>query len=189
MYEVPNNDSDPSGSGSVELVRSILVKTVAAVARQLGEFGRAQIATEDLCRELTTALSAAPWPGPGFRVRRDRMRGETGVGGAWRFDVLIERADGVVAAIDVCGFECDPGLRAEAISRLSLASARGIAETAFLLGADRADARVDAATVETGGPGLESASPVTIAEIEIPDLSGWVLTLWEVPASARPSPD
>ena len=185
----PPADRNEGGSASAEAVRSILVRAVAAIATRLGEIERPRIATEDLCRELTTALSRASWPGPGFRVRRDRIRGETGLGGAWRFDVLIERSDGVVAVIDVRGHERDPGLRAETLSRLSLARARGVAETAFLFGANRSDAIPDGPpAIETSEPGVVPTSSLAIAEIEGPVLSGWVLTLWEVPASVPPSP-
>ena len=188
MSEKPPPESrNESGSASAAAVRSTLVKAMASVVRRLGERAPPRIATDDLCRELTAALSAAPWPGPGFRVRRDRLRGDAGVGGAWRFDVLIERPDGVVAAIDVRGDECDAGQRAETLSRLSLARARGIAETAFLFGADRAGANVDTSpTPAPGEPDLVSASLLATAELETPALSGWVLALWEVPPAARP---
>jgi hypothetical protein len=118
------------------------------------------------------------------------MRGETSAGGAWRFDVLIERSDGVLAAIDVRGSECDPGRRGEALSRLRLARARGIAEAAFLFGAERSEANVDRSpAASTGESAVVIASPLAVAEIEGPARSGWVLTLWEVSASGRPSLD
>lgn len=180
----PENRAE-RGTDSAEAVRPILVNAVAAVVGRLAEQAPPRIATDDLCRELTAELSAASWPGPGFRVRRDRIRGGAAVGGAWRFDVLIERPDGVVAAIDVRGDECDPGQRPETLSRLSLASARGIAETAFLFAAGRADTNT-APTLAPGEPDVGSATLLTTFELEIPALSGWVLALWEVPTAARP---
>lgn len=164
-------------------VRSILAQAVAAVADRLGGMEGRRIEPDDLCQELTAALSTAPWPRGDLRVRRDRTRGPAKPGGAWRFDVLIERPDGVLAVIDVCDRDCGSESRADAWARLRLARARGIAESAFLVAAVQAETNLHGSSAASDQGSAEAGSPLAVAEVEAAPLPGWALVLWEVPAA------
>ena len=167
---------------SVDVVRALLVGAVETVARRVGEPGDDEIGAEELCGYLTTALSAAPWPSAGFRVRRDRLRGETDVGGAWRFDVVIERPDGVLAVIDVCARESGARARAVAFARLGLARARGVAESAFLVATVEVGANLYRSSVSTTDEAsADPASPLAVVEGDASAVDGWGLALWEAP--------
>lgn len=93
---------------------------------------------------------------------------EPGVGGAWRFDILIERADAVVAAIAALGPGVERPTQTETISRLRSARARGIAKAGFLV----------APMLSGERRGAEAVSPLTVVAINQPGLA-WQLAVYE----------
>lgn len=167
---------------SAAVVRSILVEAVVTVADRMGGMEERRMGRDHLCQELTTALSRAPWPRGDLRVRRDRTRGSAKLGGAWRFDVLIERPDGVLAVIDVCDRNCGSESRTDAQARLKLVRARGIAETAFLVAVLREETNLHE-SLAAGSEELsaEPGSPLAVAKVGAASTPGWVLVIWEVP--------
>ena len=112
---------------------------------------------------LALALASAAWPDAAYRVRRDRPPHRRD--GTWRFDLLIERPDRVLAAIEVQPAD-ERGLLS--FSRLSLACARGVAETAYL--------------VLIGGSifGLER-QPIAVARIDQPAATPIQIALYQAP--------
>jgi hypothetical protein len=153
-------------------IRRILREGVAEVGRRLSQ-AEPLITDQDAIREVSSVLSAAAWPAADYHVRRDLEREKTRAG-AWRFDLVVEVPDRVIAVIDVRSGE--RGLEGvdSALSRLGLARSRGIAETAFLF----AVGPMGSAT-GTGPPSIGEASVAMDGEAD------WRLRLYE----AVPAPD
>lgn len=148
-----------------------------AIAGRLEQAG-AEISDEDLRAAVLAVLGAAPWPRADVRVRPDRAPGQ---GGAWRFDLLIECSDRVLAAVDVRSGADDLERQVLALSRLSLALTRGVAERGLLVAVS--ELRPGAAGKPLVGSMVASAEPaspsllITVPVVR-PD-SSWELSVVE----------
>lgn len=121
-----------SGRGRDPLeIASILTACAPEIALDLGS-GPARISDQTVQVALLAALPSATLAAADVRVRADRPADQSGT---WRFDLLVERADSVLAAIETCAGEDELERQVLALSRLSMAIGRGVAERGFLVAA------------------------------------------------------
>ena len=184
------NPADVTSDESLDLAR-VLSESAWAIASQL-EQDRAPSSDQRLHQISLKALEHAIETFDGVHVRSDRppgsgRRGDRGW--AWRFNLVLERPDKVLAVIEVLSGASDLERQAFASARLGLGVARGVAERAFLI------------ALSPEGDGLISHSPPARAHPELPavisvafgqDTAPWVLAITEataidVGAADRPS--
>lgn len=145
--------------------------------------GTGPVTDETVLDRVAASLGVAQWPTVGYRVRRDRDPGRTG---AWRFDLVVERPDRVVAVIEARAGADDLERQVLALSHLSLARSRGIAETAYLFAAEPVPSRVPHSCPGTSRDIPPGSSPSPIAEVEFTAGGGarWRLRLFEAARAA-----
>ena len=181
----PNRPTGDASSGDdLAMIRAVIGAAVVDIADRLGRDSD-EVTTDRLIDHLRSVLATASWPGEEYSVRRDRGSEAATGRGTWRFDLLIERPDRVLAVIEVLAQEDDLEGRAMALARLSRARGRGIAETAFLFVAEPA-----AESQGTGGSASPSLPLRPIAEALAAGQGGrrWRLALLEPEASEGPIP-
>lgn len=185
----PGRDAGPPGRDA-RTIRSIICAAAAEVGRQFAQADEAP--TEDvLLDRVATTLADAPWPGADYRVRRDRPPRRARDRGAWRFDLFVERPDRFMAAIEVRSGRHDLERQVMALSHLTMARRRGIAETAFLVAAEPLERPRGAGLPESpAGPhdlaaGSELA-PIAQAEVDLSDGSRWRVRVFEVDPAESP---
>ena len=163
------------------MIRAILGAALTDIAERLGH-DAGKVTKDRLVDQLRSALVTASWPGEEYSVRRDLGSAEHAGRGTWRFDLLVERPDRVMAAIEVRAEQDDLDDRVMALARLSLARGRGIAETAFLLEAKPINASSGTGGFAQLGPGLEPLAEAWAGG----DGQRWRLALFEPEASQPP---
>lgn len=182
----PSTDPQPDSTEEWDGldVALTLKASVPAIAGRLAQ-ASAQISDEALRAAVLAVLAAAPWPSADVRVRPDRAPGQ---GGAWRFDLLIESSDRVLAAVDVRSGADDLERQVLALSRLSLALSRGVAERGLLVAVSRLRPG-DAGEALVGSivASAEPASPSLLITVPVPRPdSSWELSVVEARRATEP---
>jgi len=115
-----------------DLLVDLLVVSARAATHQLSSI-ELEPATEDLRQIIATELERGAVRELGFYVRTDR--GPRARRGTWRFSLLIEAPDRVLAAVEVSAAPDDIEHEMLALARLTAGIERGVAERGFLISA------------------------------------------------------
>lgn len=176
-------DASEATSGDLPDLARLLSQGAGPIADRI-------LATHGFCSDaelhqiVFEVLEAATQPFGDVHVRADRPPGNArgrGSGWAWRFNLIIECPDRVLAAVEITSGAQDLERQAFASARLSLGLTRGIAERGFLI------------ALSPEGDGLVAHSPASTARAhpELPavisvSLAGvqWVLAITEASRSA-----
>jgi hypothetical protein len=183
MPAQPSGDSQGQIAAHADdrvVVRSVLGTALAELSSRLDR--APELDERSLADALSSTLADVTWPTPGYRVRRDRGRDRTAARGAWRFDLVVERPDRVTAVVDIYAGPIDLEGKVIALSRLSLARGRGVAETAYLLVAEPVEHQPGpglSAAASPRIPGASSASPITTVVFAPRGGAPWRLSLFE----------
>ena len=164
------------------MIRAVMADALSDIAERLGRDSD-EVTKDRFLDHMRSALAMASWPSDEYSVRRDLVSAEPTARGAWRFDLLVECPDRVVAAIEVRAEPDDLEGRVMALGRLSLARERGIAQSAFLVAVEPIAASGGARDSTPHWPGLRPvAEAVAVGE----GGRRWRLALFE-PKASQPS--
>lgn len=159
----------------------LLVESATAAADELSSFVR-EPATEHLRRMITSELEQRIALDVGIYLRADHNPARRR--GIWRFSLLIEAPDRVLAAIEVSGAPDDIEYEAMALARLTAGVERGVAERGFLISASHAG-RGLAASTGRAKPGQDRSSTLPFTRLFQWQRTPWQLVVIEADQEAK----